>query len=122
MNQEKNYIIFFRSEKNFVEPRLDQFPFDKVELTTIDIGDIYEAFKFKVDKIIEAVDIVQGYTDTIYLCGACPNGFTWLLRRLLEKHFSGVNFVWLQMTRNKNKSPDLRQYEIWKDLETDNIL
>ena len=119
----KNYILFFRAEKKFVEPKLAQFPFPgkSVDMATVDVGDSYDSILDNTENILAAVGLVAKLTTKIYLCGACANGFAWLLSDLLSKKFHGVCFVWLQMARGKNLPFAERKYEIWSNLINEDV-
>lgn len=113
-------VIFFRSEEKFKTPIDEMFgclgDVSQVKIETIDIGDNYQEISKAFDRIERELNRIIGYSHfskEIYICGAVPLGFVWLLRRFLASRFSEVCFVWLQMARDKNKSIDEKHYELW---------
>ena len=113
-------VVFFRSEMKFKIPTAEMFgclgDVSKVKIETIDIGDNYQGIVQNFDKIEKELNRIIGYSHfdrELYICGAVPLGFVWLLRGFLSSRFSEVRFTWLQMERQKDKAIEKKHYEIW---------
>lgn len=115
-------VIFFRSEAKFKIPIIEMFgclgDISQVKIETIDIGDNYFEISQAFERIETELNRIIGYSHfgrEIYICGAVPLGFVWLLRGFLASRFSEVRFVWLQMARQKGVDYEKKVYEIWSE-------
>jgi hypothetical protein len=113
------FIIFFRAEPKTNPPQKYQFPFksENIELTVIDVGDSYKAILENLHPLLEKVREIAEQTKDIYLAGAVPLGFIWLIRPVLQKGFPHIIFHWLQFSRDKKSPEDTKQYELWEDVK-----
>ena len=115
-------VIFFRSEKKFRTPTPAMFKcmgdVRQIKIETIDIGDnIFEISK-AWERIERELNRIIGYSHfdkEVYICGAVPLGFVWLLRGFLSDRFSEVHFIWLQMERMKGVDVEKKRYEVWNE-------
>ncbi len=115
-------IIFFRSDRRFRSSREEMFKclsdWKKMNITTIDVGDNYQEISYCFDRFEKEISKLLGYVQydrEIYLCGAVPLGFVWLLRGFLNSRFKEVKFTWLQMEQKKGKDSEEKFYQIWDD-------
>ena len=114
-------VLFFRSERHFKTPRAAAFgclgDTRQVQINQIDIGDNIQEINHAWERIESEINRLLGYIKfdkEIYVCGAVPVGFAWLLRGFLASRFSEVRFIWLQMARQKGVDYDVRKYEVWE--------
>lgn len=108
-------VIFFRSSREFEIPTDHFFPFKfgKFKLHVIDIPDSFHELKEKWENISGQIfNILKPELKDVYICAAASLGFIWLLKDELDV-YSRINFIFLQMERNKEKKTSTKKYEVW---------